>query len=662
MTSKTISITCCLLLVRAAQLIPRVAMAASNLVSSNIYSTHNDIIWGDLEEEHEQNLIHLQLRSRHSVLRERNLLHLLEQDADLDAGAMYLRWAASRDEDGAGYHRALQNEGAYAGEGTHFIDVFVGSPAQKRILAVSSGADFTAFPCQGCTLCGNIISFYQQSLSPTFSTMPCGRCVGGQREDVCDSNREFCVARGYNLVDKSAWTAYEARDVFYVGGADAELEAKGIFDPEGTDVAETHGFPLVFACQTEASGWYASQVQDGIMGFSTARTSFINQMVFQDKLKYPRFCMCFEKKVLMGSDMRSAGVVTLGGYNPRILDSPMVYVQNIAQEGETRYKVYVRNIYFRQGGGQSIVPDRERQSVVRLNLDSDTFNAKNGGTILDSGVPMLVFDESIQESFKAEWKKMVGQKFTLGKLMLSENEVLALPTIIIQIRAHDGVDTSFDPRTLPNMAGDRDPKNPFDGLLAIPATHYMERNPSTGTYRARIVLDSKLGSFLGINAMEGHAFVYDLREDRIGFSESYNCKPKNSPAGLVDDDMFELPTISIETSTGYPVAPLDDPSNTVFNSPDRTFLPGKTQPRAQLEDANGCVSATCISFVTVGYALILMSLAVAYHRYRPRDRSKHWDNEVSGDDDEIFDDYGETEVLNPEFEQHIRHGQITGFT
>ncbi len=211
------------------------------------------------------------------------------------------------------------------------------------------------------------------------------------------------------------------------------------------------------------------------------------------------------------------------------------------------------------------------------------------------------------------------------------------------------------------MAGDRDPKNPFDGLLAIPATNYMERNPSTGTYRARIVLDSKLGSFLGINAMEGHAFVYDLREDRIGFSESYNCKPKNSPAGLVDDDMFELPTISIETSTGYPVAPLDDPSNTVFSSPDRTFLPGTAQNRAHLEDAGGCVSATCISFVTVGYALILMSLAVAYHRYRPRDRSKHWDNEIGDDEDEGFDNYGETEVLNPEFEQHIRHGPMAGF-
>lgn len=99
------------------------------------------------------------------------------------------------------------------------------------------------------------------------------------------------------------------------------------------------------------------------------------------------------------------------------------------------------------------------------------------------------------------------------------------------------MDTSFNPRTFPNMAGDRDPLNPFDALLAVPATHYMEYNPNTGTYRAKINLFSKLGSFLGINAMQGHAFYYDLASKRIGFAESYNCKPKQSPAGNVDDDM-----------------------------------------------------------------------------------------------------------------------------
>jgi hypothetical protein len=161
-------------------------------------------------------------------------------------------------------------------------------------------------------------------------------------------------------------------------------------------------------------------------------------MVFQDKLKYPRFSMCFEQKKLSESDVSSAGVVTLGGYNPKILDAPMVYVQNMEKEGETRYKVFVRNVYFRRGGGQSIVPDRDGQAVVKLNFDADQFNAKNGGTILDSGVPLVIFDESIQKSFKAEWKKLVGTDFSFGKVKLTEEDVLALPTLIIQIMVRAG--------------------------------------------------------------------------------------------------------------------------------------------------------------------------------------------------------------------------------
>ena len=93
------------------------------------------------------------------------------------------------------------------------------------------------------------------------------------------------------------------------------------------------------------------------------------------------------------------------------------------------------------------------------------------------------------------------------------------------------MDKSFNPRSVPNMAGDLDPDNPFDGLIAIPANHYMEYNPSTATYRAKIILDSKIGSFLGINAMHGQAFVYDLSMDRIGFAESFNCFPKTNLAG-----------------------------------------------------------------------------------------------------------------------------------
>ena len=44
-----------------------------------------------------------------------------------------------------------------AGVGTHYVDVWVGSPAQKRSLAVMTGSDFTAFPCGvSSLLCGVI--------------------------------------------------------------------------------------------------------------------------------------------------------------------------------------------------------------------------------------------------------------------------------------------------------------------------------------------------------------------------------------------------------------------------------------------------------------------------------------------------------------------------
>lgn len=433
---------------------------------NNNHHQYKDYISLEEDEVNEEELIHIPLRSRASVLRER---HLTDANLDEDANVVFQRWAATNgyyihdkmgenDDDTtiSTAHDATSNNNnnnnnqnkqnhnnqrklqEFSGEGTHFIDAYIGSPAQRRVLAVSSGADFTAFPCEGCSQCGTMISPYLQTTSSSFTTMPCGRCVGGQRDDVCDNSREKCIARGFNLVDKSAWTAYEARDYFYVGGAEAELASLGLVDPTGTDAPERYGFPLVFACQTEATGWYSSQVQDGIMGFSTARTSFVNQMVFQDKLKYPRFSMCFEQKILRESDVSSAGVVTLGGYNPKILDAPMVYVQNMEKEGETRYKVFVRNVYFRQGGGQSIVPDRDGQAVVKLNFDADQFNAKNGGTILDSGVPLVIFDESIQKSFKAEWKKLVGTDFSFGKVMLTEEDVLALPTLIIQIMVRAG--------------------------------------------------------------------------------------------------------------------------------------------------------------------------------------------------------------------------------
>ena len=79
------------------------------------------------------------------------------------------------------------------------------------------------------------------------------------------------------------------------------------------------------------------------------------------------------------------------------------------------------------------------------------------------------------------------------------------------------------------------------------------------------------------------------------------------------------------------------------------------------EELGTCVTATCISFVTVGYCIVVIALAVAYRKYRPRDRSKQFDSEIEGEEDFVDD---QTEVLNPVFEQHVRNtggNSVRGF-
>ena len=55
--------------------------------------------------------------------------------------------------------------------------------------------------------------------------------------------------------------------------------------------------------------------------------------------------------------MRSAVIMMLGGYNLHILDAPLVYVQNMEEEG-TGYKVNIRKNYLRKGGDKVSFPTR----------------------------------------------------------------------------------------------------------------------------------------------------------------------------------------------------------------------------------------------------------------------------------------------------------------
>lgn len=64
-------------------------------------------------------------------------------------------------------------------------------------------------------------------------------------------------------------------------------------------------------------------------------------------------------------------------------------------------------------------------------------------------------------------------------------------------------------------------------------------------------------------------------------------------------------------------------------------FPKSLGPVDQGYDKGTCVSATCISFVTVGYCVVIIVLAVAFKKFRKRDRSKQFDREIYPDDETV---------------------------
>jgi len=69
------------------------------------------------------------------------------------------------------------------------------------------------------------------------------------------------------------------------------------------------------------------------------------------------------------------------------------------------------------------------------------------------------------------------------------------------------------------LAGNFDPDNPLDVIVAVPPSHYME-STSDGQYVNRIYDTEEDGSVLGANVMMGHDVLFDAGNKRIGWAES----------------------------------------------------------------------------------------------------------------------------------------------
>lgn len=453
----------------------------------------------------------------HHVQKQRRLQQLQqERGLRVDADAFDNQFRR-RDE-------AQQVGALYHGYGTHYADVWVGTPPQRQTVIVDTGSSLTAFPCTGCNDCGapsyHIDNYFDFQVSSTFHKTPCGECQRGSCVAAGSSNEQCKISMSYQ--EGSSWYAFEAKDVSYVGGP----HTVALVDDNGSEdidprYARHFQFPITFGCQYRLTGLFKTQLADGIMGMENAKTSLWKQMYSAGKMgEEQKFSLCFSRPRQAARQGTEAGAMTFGGADTRLHKTDMVFSSQAGSKSGF-FTVRIRSMYLRHGsGGESAKSTDPAAKIINLKIPEADLN--QGGVIVDSGTTDTYFNRKISTSFRNAFKQLSGTAFSHNGLDLTTDDLSGYPTILFQLYGDETENQAIsgsDPNQVAGLVGDIDPDHPYDVMIAIPPSHYMEQD-STGKYTARFYDTESGGSVLGANAMMGHDIMFDVDNLRIGWAES----------------------------------------------------------------------------------------------------------------------------------------------
>ena len=307
--------------------------------------------------------------------------------------------------------------------------------------------------------------------------------------------------------------------------------------------------------------------------------AFWNQMFTAGKMgDKKQFSLCFSRQPTSDRNGTEAGAMTLGGVEPRLHLTEMVYTTNAGGGKPGFYSVKVRNIYVRVGSAgesaKSLKAD-PKEGVERLNVPYESLN--HGGVILDSGTTDTYWNRAIATAFRAVFQRLSGQEFSNSPMTLTDEQLKSLPTILFQFETDPDANAG-NPYTTVGLAGWLDPEHPKDVILAFPPSHYMEYDAEGNTYTAQFYPSKGGGSVLGANAMMGHDVLFDVEHDRLGFAESkcdYTHLLTDNGYQSTLDVNFRVGAALVSASDGNPPPP--PPTSPAPTNPPPTS-PAPTNP------------------------------------------------------------------------------------
>jgi len=411
--------------------------------------------------------------------------------------------------------------------GNHEATIYVGTPPQALLVSIDTVSPFTFLPCSNTIKMSDNGSFLAYDRQASISYNP---SVCRPKEPKCDNFNKFpgtCV----NDV-QCAFTADTKPATQYEIGTDVVYAGKFFGQGKDDSFASQYSFRYSFGCHVDSK----DTTQGGVLGMGNSDGSFSQKMAEEGIIGHNMYALCFSQSSETHIENGIvSGMMTLGGIDPRVNNSPMRYALETRRSRKNdlseSFVVNPRNYflfvdeYTRQisSYGNKVSANESKNFVAG---DAKMFKHEIGeeGLIWDSLYPYTMFPKFMKKTMGTQFFKMTGQKLDNNKPIkgLTWKDIDLLPTILIQLRAFESTqDESTDPLQEPGFVGTLDPDFPNDVLLAIKPRAYMEHNGALKTFTPRIYFSSGSTGRLGKNAMIDHNILYDIEHGRVGIAESF---------------------------------------------------------------------------------------------------------------------------------------------